>query len=125
MELILCRVLESSCLPTHSIVPHNSWHDLQYRRTTKKYADFPSMVIFQLLLRKFWIQTWFCTCQPHLCLFHMVFEYIPGIHDRGMMLVPPKSTSLLSTFHIGSRFCFFPANFMSSTNTDKNNPFSR
>ena len=30
-----------------------------------------------------------------------------------------------STFHIGSRFCFFPANFMSSTYTDKNNPFSR
>ena len=28
-------------------------------------------------------------------------------------------------FHIGSRLCFFPANFMSSTFTDKNNPFSR
>ena len=26
-----------------------------------------------------------------------------------------KSTSLLSTFHIGTMFCFFPANFMSST----------
>ena len=37
----------------------------------------------------------------------------------------PKSTSLMSTFHIGSMFCFFPANFMSSTYTDKNNPFSR
>ena len=37
----------------------------------------------------------------------------------------PKSTSLLSTFHIGSMFCFFPANFMSSTCTDQNNPFSR
>ena len=37
----------------------------------------------------------------------------------------PKSTSLLSSFHIGSRFCFFPANFMSSTYTDKNNPFLR
>ena len=36
----------------------------------------------------------------------------------------PKSTSLLSTFHIGSMFCFFPANLMSSTCTDKNNPFS-
>ena len=37
----------------------------------------------------------------------------------------PKTTSLLSSFHIGSRLCFFPANFMSSTYTDKNNPFSR
>ena len=32
---------------------------------------------------------------------------------------PPKSTSLLSTFHIGSLLCFFPANLMSSTCTDK------
>ena len=37
----------------------------------------------------------------------------------------PKSTSLLSTFHIELILCFFPANFMSSTYTDKNNPFSR
>ena len=37
----------------------------------------------------------------------------------------PKSTSLCSTFHIGLMFCFFPANLMSSTNTDKNNPFRR
>ena len=35
----------------------------------------------------------------------------------------PNSTSLLSTFHIGLMFCLFPANFMSSTCTDKNNPF--
>ena len=37
----------------------------------------------------------------------------------------PKSTSLLSIFHIGLIFCFFPANLMSSTYTDKTNPFSR
>ena len=30
MELTLCRVVESSCLPTHNIVPHISWHDLPY-----------------------------------------------------------------------------------------------
>ena len=47
------------------------------------------------------------------------------MHVQGMMLVLPNPTSLLSIFHIGSRFCFFPANFMSSTYTDKNNPFSR
>ena len=34
------------------------------------------------------------------------------------------SYSLLSTFHIGSMFCFFPASFISSTYTDKNSPFS-
>ena len=37
----------------------------------------------------------------------------------------PKSTSLLSTFHIGLICCFFPANLMSFTYTDKNNPFWR
>ena len=40
MELILCRVVESSCVPTDIIVPHISWHDLPCHRTTKKYADF-------------------------------------------------------------------------------------
>ena len=89
MELILCRVVESSCFPTHNIVPHISWHDLPYRRTTKRYTDFPSMVIFQMLQRKFWIQTWFCNCQQYLCLFDIAVEYTPGKHDRGMMLVLP------------------------------------
>ena len=37
----------------------------------------------------------------------------------------PKSTSLLSNFHIGLMFCFFPANLMLSTYTAENNPFSR
>ena len=41
----------SSCLPTHNIVPHISWHGLPHRRTTKKYADFPSMVIFSCSCR--------------------------------------------------------------------------
>ena len=90
MELTLCRVVESSYLPTHNIVPHISWHAPPYRRTTKKYSDFPSMVIFQLLLRKSWIQTWFCNCQLYLCLFHIVFECSPSIHDQGKMLVLPN-----------------------------------
>ena len=45
MEWILCRVVESSYLPTHNIVPHTSWHDLLYHKTTKKYEDFEGMVI--------------------------------------------------------------------------------
>ena len=71
MELILSRVVESSRLPTHNIVPHISRHDLPCHMTTKKYTDFSSMVIFLLLLRKFWIQTWFCNCQQYFCLFHI------------------------------------------------------
>ena len=57
-------------------------------------------------------------------LFHFVFECNPSKHDRGMMQILTSRTCLLSSFHIGSIFCFFPANFLSSTYTDKNNPFS-
>ena len=119
--VVLCGVVESSCLPTQSIVPHISWHDPPFCRTTKNYGDFPSMVIFQFSPRKFVIQQWFCDCQQYPCLFHTVFEYIPGLHNQGKMSVLPNQLlySLLSTFHIGSMFCFFPANLMSSTYTDK------
>ena len=75
--------------------------------------------------RKFAIRTWFCNCPQYLCLFHIVVECSPSIRDPRKDVGSPKSTSLLSTFHVGSRFCCIPANFMSSTYTDKNNPFSR
>ena len=42
-----------------------TFHVIWPRRDT----HFPSMVIFLLLLRKFWIQTWFCNCQQYLGLF--------------------------------------------------------
>ena len=90
MELVLCGIVEPSCLLTHSIVPHISWHDLPYRRTTMRFENSESMEIFQLLLRKFWIQTWLCNCPQYLCLFHNVFECSPSIHDQGTMLVLPN-----------------------------------
>ena len=100
---------------------------LHYRRTTKKYEDFPNKVIFQFLPRKFVIQTWFCNCLQYLCLlFHILVEYNPNKHDHRMMLVgSSKSTSFMRILHIGSMFCFFPASFKSSTYTHKNNLFSR
>ena len=114
MVLILCGVVESSCLPTHNIVPHISCHDLPYRRTTKKYEDFLSMVIFQLLLRKFWIQTWFCNCQQYLCLFHTVFECTSFIHDQGKMLVLPNQllywvlSTWINVLFLSSQFLCHP-----------------
>ena len=83
-------VVESFCLPNHNIVPHICWHDPPYRRTTKKYDDFPNMVVFQFLPRKFVIQTWLCNCPQYLCLFHMVFASIRGIHVIRKMLVLPN-----------------------------------
>ena len=111
MELILCGVVELSCSPTHNIVPHISWHALPCHKTTKKYADFPSMVIFQLLLQKFWIHTWFCNCQQYLCLFHTVFWVHPRYTRSRKDVGSPKSTSLLRTFHIGSMFLFLSSQF--------------
>ena len=99
--------------------------DLPFRRTTKKYEDFPRMVIIQFRLRKFWIQ------KHGSVIVHNIFAYLALSLSTSQVymvkndVVCPKATSLLSTFHIGSIFCFFPANLMSSTNTDKNNPFSR
>ena len=43
-----------------------------------------------MLRRKFWIQTWFSSCTQYLCLFHIVFECIPDIHDQGKILVLPN-----------------------------------
>ena len=48
------------------------------------------MVVSLLSPRKFAIQTWLCNCQQYLCLFDIVFEYTPGTHDRGKMLVLPN-----------------------------------
>ena len=90
MELILCRVVESSCLPTHNIVPHISSHDLPYHKTMKKYENSRSMEAFLFTPPKFAIQTWLCNCPQYLCLFHIVFECSPSIHDQGKMLVLPN-----------------------------------
>ena len=87
MEWILCRVVESFCSPTHNIVPHISWHDVPCHRTTKRYSDFPSMVIFQLLLRKFWIQTWFSQI-------NFLVEYFP--HRINILIL----SSQFDVFHI-------------------------
>ena len=69
------------------------------------------------------IQAWFCNCQQYLYSFHIVFEYIPGIRDQGKMLVLPNQLLCLVISTSDQCFCFFPANLMSSTYTDKNNPF--
>ena len=68
MELILCRVVGSSCLLTHSIVPHISLHDQPCHKTMQKYDGFKGMVFFQFHPLKFAIQTWFCNCRQYLCL---------------------------------------------------------
>ena len=126
MELVLCKVVESSCLPTHNIVPHISWHDLPDQRTMRRCLRQVSLnkIVFLLLLQKSWIQTYFCNCPQYLCLFlhsHSVQpKYTWSRNDVGS----PKSTYFKGIFYIGSRCCLFPTIWTSSTYTDKKNPFS-
>ena len=94
-------------MPTHNIVPHTSLHDPPCHKTMKKYEYFEGMVISLIPPQKFEIQTWFCNCPQYLCLFRIDVEYSPSIHDQRKDVGSPKSTSLLITFHIGSRFCSF------------------
>ena len=57
-------------------------------------------------------------CPQYLCLFGIVVECIPSIHDPGKMLVLPNRL-LYSVLSTSDQF-FFSVNFMSSTYTDKN-----
>ena len=106
MEWILCRVVESSCLPTHNIVPHISSHDLPYRRTMKKYEDFEGMVISLLHPQKSAIRTWFSNCLQYLCLFDKLVECNPSKRGQKINVGSPKSTSFMSSFHIRSMSYF-------------------
>ena len=65
----LCQV----CMTSHIIRP---W------RNTK--------LLSLILPQKFEIQSWRCHCPRYLCLFHIVFECTPSIHDQGKMLVLPN-----------------------------------
>ena len=124
MEWILCRVVESSCLPTHKIVPHTSLHDQPYHETMKKYENSQSMEAFLFSPQKFAIRTWFCNCPQFFCLFHIVVECKPSIHDPTKMLVLPNRLLCFVVSTSEQDFVSFQP-IMSSTYTDKNNPFSR
>ena len=101
---------------THNIVPHISLHELPYRRTTKRFADVPSMVISQF---------WFCNGQQLLCLFHIVVECIPSTHDQGKMLVLPNQLLCLVLSTSDQYFVSFQQFDVIHIHRYKNNPFSR
>ena len=121
MVLIPCRVDESFCSPTHKIVPHISWQNLPCHTTTKKHADVPSMVFFQLLLWNSWVQ------KHGSVIVNNIFAYftLSLSTAQGYMIKERYWFSQINFF-----IEYFPhriilANLVSSTYTDKNNPFSR
>ena len=91
----------------------------------KKYEDFEGLVVSLLPPLKFAIQTWFCNCQQYFGLFRIDVECSPSIHDQGKMLVLPNRLLCWVIFTSDQDFVSFQPIFMSSTYTDKNNPFSR
>ena len=102
-----CRVIDSSCSLTHKIVPHTSLHDQPYHKTMKKYEDFEGMVVSLISPQKFEIQTWFCNCPQYICLFHIVFDRIPSIHDPEKMLVLPNQLLCWVIFTSDQNFASF------------------
>ena len=91
MEWIHCRVVESFFFFADSQYRSThffAWSSISWDHEEKRrFSEYGS---FSVHPRKFWIQTWFCNCQQYLCLFHIVFEWIPSVHDQWKMLVLPN-----------------------------------
>ena len=91
MELILCRVVVSSCLPnsqyrsTHFFAWPTMSYDHEEIRICWRNGKF-----LQISPQKFAIQTWFCNCPQYLGLLHIDVECSSSIHDQGKMLVLPN-----------------------------------
>ena len=66
------------------------------------------------------IRTFLCTVQwwPHLVCIPV--ECIPNTRGQEMMWVRQYPRFFMNFFHIGAKFCCFPAILMSSTYTDRN-----
>ena len=64
-------------------------------------------------------------CPQYLCLFHINFECSPSIHDPIKMLVLPNRLLCWVISTSDQDFVSFQPIFISSSYTDKNNPFHR
>ena len=83
-----------------------------------------SWVIFLLLLRRFWIRTYFANCRQYLSLLRIHVDCTPSRCGQRMMLVLPNRR--LSSILSASDRCSVSVQpiLMSSTYIEKNNPFS-
>ena len=126
MGWILCRVVESSLFANSQTSFHTflgmTFHIIGPRRNTKILAIWKSFSSSRGNSR----------FKHGSVIVHNIFAYFTLSLSasqvymiKGKMLVLPKQLLYLVLSHIGLMFCFFPANYMSSTYTDKNNTFSR
>ena len=84
----------------------------------KKYEDFEGMAVFLFTRGN-------SRFEHGSVIVHNIFAYVALSLSAPQVRMIQERCWFSQIFHIGLRFCFFPANFMASTYTDKNNPFSR
>ena len=119
MELIPCRVVESSCLPTHNIVPHISWHDLPcHRMWLPKLHKNRHDVDFEPSRSPEKSESWntpalhWCACVTHMTLLPK-FTRVMNVRDQTCQ----TSVTCFGPFRYRtSRFVHWPQNIR-STNT--------
>ena len=89
MELRLCKTVELFCSSVRNIAPHISLHDLPHHRTMKKCLRQVSLsrVVFLLLPRRFWIQTYFPNYPQYLCFFDKLVDCNRKKRGQGTMWV--------------------------------------
>ena len=111
MELRLCVFFKIN-RQVPNIFPRSSSHDLTYHRTKMKclLRILQEEAIFLSLQLTSWIQADLCNCLQYLWWFYI-------------LSLSATHISMVKAWH-WTRFCFFPAILMSSTYTDKNDPFS-
>ena len=89
-ELRLCIIVELFCSQVPNIAPHISLHDFPcWTMGTCLRRVSLNKVVFLLLLRRSWIQTYFCNCPQYLCSFRTPVECNPNV----------KSTSPVTENH--------------------------
>ena len=104
------------------IVPHISLHDPPYHKTMKKYEDFEEMAISLLPCGN-------SRFEHGSVIVHNIFAYLAlSLSAAQVYMIQERCWFSQIDFFVEQfphriKFCFFPANFMSSTYTEKNNPF--
>ena len=86
MALRRWKIGQLFCSPIRNICPCISLHDLPYHKTMRKCSRQVSQnkVVFQKLLQRFCIQTYFCNCPHYFCLFDILFDCNPNKRGQGI-----------------------------------------
>ena len=123
MVLRLCIIVALFCLPTHNVFPRTSLHHLPCLGTMKKYLrPISRQLLFFLSFSRNLGSKYISAIVYNIFAY---FTFSLSATQRNVVQECcrlPKSTSFMSTFHIGPMFCFSP-DLSRPHKRDKNNPF--